>query len=145
MSIKKTTYVYFTLLVLSLQIGFAQDVIGKWKTIDDEAGEAKSIVEIYEENGKIYGKVVDILNPEKRAGVCEKCNDHRKDKPVLGMKIIDGLEKDDDEYKGGKILDPEKGKEYKCKIWLDEDDKNKLYVRGYIAFFYRTQNWYRVN
>ena len=145
MSIKKTTYVYFTLLVLSLQISFAQDVIGKWKTIDDETGEAKSIVEIYKENGKIYGKVVDILDPEKRAGVCEKCKDHRKDKPVLGMKIIDGLEKDDDEYEGGKILDPEKGKEYKCKIWLDEDDKNKLYVRGYIAFFYRTQNWYRVN
>ncbi len=142
---KKTAFVCLTLLFLSLHVSFAQSIIGKWKTIDDETGEAKSIVEIYEESGKIYGKVVEILNPAKRDGVCEKCGDHRKDKPVLGMEIINGLEKDADEYKGGKILDPEKGKEYKCKLWLDTDDKNKLYVRGYIAFLYRTQNWYRVN
>jgi uncharacterized protein (DUF2147 family) len=142
---KKITYVYLTLLLLSLQVGFAQSIIGKWKTIDDETGEAKSIVEIYEESGKIYGKVLEILNPDKRDGICEKCNDDRKDKPVLGMLIINGLEKDDDEYRGGKILDPEKGKEYKCKLWLDAANQNKLYVRGYVAFFYRTQNWYRVN
>lgn len=122
----------------------AQSVVGKWKTIDDETGEAKSIVEIYQQNGKIYGKVVDILNTEKRDGVCEKCSGERKNKPVMGMQIIDGLTKDGNEYEDGKILDPEKGKEYKCKIWLDDDNKNKLYVRGYIAFFYRTQNWYRV-
>ncbi|WP_420573939.1 DUF2147 domain-containing protein [Kordia sp.] len=142
---KKRTFIYLVLVCIAVQFSFAQSVVGKWKTIDDETGEAKSIVEIYEENGKIYGKVVDILNPAKRDGLCEKCKGDRKNKPVLGMQIINGLKKDDDEYKGGKILDPEKGKEYKCKIWLDSDDKNKLYVRGYIAFLYRTQNWYRVN
>jgi hypothetical protein len=36
-------------------------VTGKWKTIDDQTGEAKSIIEIYEKGGKVYGKVVDIL------------------------------------------------------------------------------------
>lgn len=142
---KKTIFVALIAVLLCFQASFSQSIIGKWKTIDDETGEAKSIVEIYEESGKIYGKVVAILNPEKRDGVCEKCSDHRKDKPVMGMLIIDGLEKDEDEYKGGKILDPEKGKEYKCKLWLDANDKNKLYVRGYIAFLYRTQNWYRVD
>lgn len=133
------------LIVFGLQNHFGQTVVGKWKTIDDETGEAKSIVEIYETDGKIYGKVVDIINTERRNAICEKCNDTRKDQPVLGMVIINGLEKDDDEYEGGKILDPEKGKEYKCKIWLDDENKDKLYVRGYVAFFYRTQNWYRVN
>ncbi len=39
-----------------------QTVIGKWKTIDDETGKAKSIVEIYEKSGKIYGKVIEILD-----------------------------------------------------------------------------------
>jgi len=140
----KTTYIYITLLVCSLQIGFAQTVIGKWKTIDDETGEAKSIVEIYQKNGKIYGKVVDIIDASKRNGLCEKCKGSRKNMPVLGMQIIDGLTKDDDEYSDGKILDPEKGKEYTCKIWLDSSNKNKLYVRGYVSIFYRTQNWYRV-
>jgi uncharacterized protein (DUF2147 family) len=140
----KTSFTHILLLLVATQFAFAQSVVGKWKTIDDETGEAKSIVEIYKKDGKIYGKVVDILNPEKRDGLCEKCKDDRKDKPVLGMQIINGLTQDDEEYSGGKILDPEKGKEYKCKIWLDEDDTDKLYVRGYIAFFYRTQNWYRV-
>jgi len=94
---KKTTLVSLIILLLSFQVVFSQSIIGKWKTIDDETGEAKSIVEIYEESGKIYGKVVAILNPEKRDGVCEKCEDDRKDKPIIGMIIINGLEKDDDE------------------------------------------------
>jgi len=140
----KSAYIFSLGLLFLVQFSVAQTVVGKWKTIDDETGEAKSIVEIYQQNGKIYGKVVDILNPEKRNNLCVKCKGNRKDKPVLGMQIIDGLTKDDDEYSGGKILDPEKGKEYRCKIWLDAEDKNKLYVRGYVAFFYRTQNWYRM-
>lgn len=140
----KKIIICISLVIFCFQSNFAQSVLGKWKTIDDETGQAKSIVEIYKENGKIYGKVVDIINKDRRDAVCDKCDDDRKDKPVLGMVIIDGLEKDDDEYSGGKILDPQKGKEYRCKIWLDEDDSDKLYVRGYVAFFYRTQNWYRV-
>ncbi len=122
----------------------AQEVTGKWKTVDDETGMARSIVEIYEEDGKVYGKIVDLINPDEPNPLCDKCKDHRKDKPIVGMVIIDGLKKDGDEFNGGKILDPEKGKEYRCKIWVDEDDKDKLNVRGYIAFLYRTQNWYRV-
>ncbi|MEM6684950.1 MAG: DUF2147 domain-containing protein [Bacteroidota bacterium] len=140
----KSFCIYIITCISAVHFCAAQSVVGKWKTIDDETGEAKSIVEIYQQNGKVYGKVVDIINPEKRNGLCEKCKGERKNKPVLGMQIIDGLTKDDNEYGDGKILDPEKGKEYKCKIWLDEKDTNKLYVRGYIAFFYRTQNWYRV-
>ena len=141
---KNILYIITTIVLLSFQAAFAQSIEGKWKTIDDKTGEAKSIVEIYQKDGKIYGKVIEILNPAKRDGLCEKCKDDRKNKPVLGMVIIDGLIKDDDEYAGGKVLDPEKGKEYKCRLWLDADDKNKLYVRGYVAFLYRTQNWYRV-
>jgi len=41
-------------------------------------------------------------------------------------------------------MDPENGKVYDCKVWVDEDEPDKLNVRGYIGFFYRTQNWYRV-
>ena len=58
------------------------------------------------------------------------------------MLIINGLEKDGDEYDDGTILDPKKGKVYDCKIWVDES--GDLQVRGYVAFFYRTQTWKRV-
>lgn len=123
---------------------FAQDVTGKWKTIDDETGEAKSIVDIYEEGGKVYGKVVEILNPKSQDAVCQDCPGADNGRPVKGLVIIKGLEKDGDEYTDGKILDPQSGKLYKCYIALEEN--NKLKVRGYVGFSLlgRTQYWSRV-
>jgi len=137
----------YTLLLLACIVSIstlsAQDVFGKWKTIDDATGEAKSYIEIYEEGGKVYGKIVELINPERENPICDQCCCEDKDKPILGLKFIKGLEKDGDEYNGGKILDPENGKLYKCYITLEED--NKLKVRGYIGFSLlgRTQYWYR--
>ena len=129
----------FSLLCVSIN---AQSIIGKWKTIDDETGKEKSIVEIFKKGDKYFGKIVDILDPAKKNKKCNLCPDARKDKPVMGMEIIKDLEKDDDEFEDGTILDPNNGKIYDCKIWLK--DKNTLNVRGYILFFYRTQQWIRV-
>jgi uncharacterized protein (DUF2147 family) len=121
-----------------------QTVIGKWKTIDDETGKAKSIVEIYEKSGKIYGKIIDIIDTEKKKSLCTNCSGDEKNKPVIGLVIIKGLKKDGKEYNSGKILDPTSGKLYKCFLALDGNDK--LNVRGYIgvALFGRTQTWNRV-
>ncbi|TXC81522.1 DUF2147 domain-containing protein [Luteibaculum oceani] len=125
---------------------FAQDITGKWKTIDDETGKVKSIVEIYLQDGKAHGKILEIFRaPEEDQNPnCRKCTDDRKNKPVIGMEIIRGLENDDEEWEDGTILDPENGKVYDCKLWVDEDDPNILNVRGYVAFFFRTQTWERV-
>lgn len=136
---------YFLLIILFCNALSAQNsVIGKWKTIDDETGKAVSIIEIYEKSGKIYGKVMEILNPKTRNGHCEKCPPEDKDKPILGLTIIKGLSKEGKEYNGGKILDPKSGQLYKCYITLE--DKDKLKVRGYIgiSLFGRTQYWHRV-
>jgi uncharacterized protein (DUF2147 family) len=121
-----------------------QTVVGKWKTIDDETGKAKSIVEIYEKSGKIYGKVIEILDVAHKNNVCQDCAGEDKNKPILGLVIIKGLKKDGDEYTNGKILDPKNGKMYKCLITLDS--KDKLKIRGFIGFslFGRTQYWSRV-
>jgi uncharacterized protein (DUF2147 family) len=59
-------------------------------------------------------------------------------KPIVGLEIIRNMEKDGDEYEDGDILDPENGKVYRCKLWVEE---GKLRVRGYISFLYRTQTW----
>lgn len=119
-------------------------VMGKWKTIDDETGKAKSIVEIYEHSGKVYGKVVDILDADKKKNLCTNCTGEDKNKPVMGLVIIKGLSKDGSEYNSGKILDPVSGKTYKCFLALEGNDKLK--VRGYIglSLFGRTQTWQRV-
>ncbi|MCD0476074.1 DUF2147 domain-containing protein [Flavobacterium sp. EDS] len=135
-----------TMGLLFLVIGNVQSqtVIGKWKTIDDETGEAKSIVEVYEQSGKIYGKIIRILRKEHVNDVCSLCPGANKNKPILGMVIINGLKKDGDEYKGGTILDPTTGKTYKCNITLDGVDKLKL--RGFIgiSLLGRTQYWSRI-
>ena len=122
----------------------SQSVVGKWKTIDDETGEAKSVVEVYEKSGKIYGKIVEILRADHKKDVCVKCDGADKNKPILGMVIMKGLKKDGSEYNGGTILDPTNGKKYKCYISLESADKLKL--RGYvgISLMGRTQYWTRV-
>ncbi len=134
-----------TVLALMLTVfasAGAQTVFGKWKTVD-EAGKTESIVEVYEKDGKAYAKIVDILNEERKGKKCDKCKGKNKDKPILGMNILNGLKKDGDEWSGGKILDPKNGKEYKCYIELVEN--NKLKIRGYIGFSLigRTEYWYR--
>jgi len=120
-------------------------IVGKWKTIDDETNEPKSIVKIFEKDGKYYGTIVELFRKpgEEPNPVCDECDsdDDRKDKPVVGMEIIRNLEQDGDEYDDGTILDPGDGKVYDCKLWVEEGN---LMVRGYIAFFFRTQTWFKV-
>ncbi|RXP53058.1 DUF2147 domain-containing protein [Lutibacter sp. HS1-25] len=139
-------FIIFTIAfaVLGTFMGNAQSIFGKWKTIDDETGNEKSIVEIYNVNGKAYAKVLQLLEKGKENKICDLCSGDKKNKPVKGMVIIDGLSQDGDEWNDGIILDPKTGKEYKCYITLETN--NKLKVRGYIGFSLlgRTQYWYKV-
>ena len=129
----------------------AQNVVtGTWKTIADEGpdkGKAKSHLEIFEQNGAVFARIAKLLL-EPQDKVCEKCKGDLKGKPLVGMVIMSEMKKTGkideefgDEYAGGEIMDPENGKSYRCKIWVKGD---LMTVRGYIAFFHRTQNWYRV-
>jgi uncharacterized protein (DUF2147 family) len=132
------------ILLLSTINAWSQTVTGKWKTIDDETGEPKSIVEIFERGGKFYGRIVKLFRKpnEDQDPVCDECDesDARYKKKVNGMEILKGMARDGDEYSGGEILDPNNGKIYRCKIWLEGKD---LKLRGYIGPFFRTQTWLR--
>ena len=121
-----------------------QSPLGIWKTIDDETGTPTSHVKIYEKGGKLEGEVIKILEPGKEEALCIKCSGNKKDKPVKGMVILWGLAKDGDEWTGGQVLDPKKGKQYKCYIKLKGNDQ--LELRGFIgvSMFGRTQVWERV-
>jgi uncharacterized protein (DUF2147 family) len=130
-------------LLFCLNSLFSQSPIGVWKTIDDETGREKSYVEIYESDGKMFGKIVQLLEKSPET-VCEKCPGSRKNQKLVGMIILENMEKKDGMWKGGKILDPNKGKFYTCEMWLKSGDPNKLELRGYISFLYRTQTWFRV-
>ena len=126
------------------QVSFSQTIFGKWKTVDDETGMENGIVEIYEKAGKVYGRIIEILEKEKKHFKCEMCEGEDKNKPILGLVIIKGLKKKGDFYEGGKVTDPKNGKSYHCKMTLE--GKDKLIVRGYIgiSFFGRSQTWFRI-
>lgn len=117
---------------------------GVWKTIDDKTGEAKSHVEIYEQGGQYYGKVVKLLksSPDKK---CAECPGKKKDQPILGMVLVEGLKAQDGHWKKGKILDPESGSEYGCTVWFEKGKPDELKLKGiHWTGLYRTQTWYRV-
>ncbi len=122
----------------------AQGILGRWVTIDDNSGKKRSIVEIIERQGHAYGRIVQLFREagEEADPVCDECDpeDDRYNKKVIGMEFIRGMKKDGDEWDDGTILDPENGKVYDCKLWVEDGD---LKVRGYVAFFFRTQTWVR--
>ncbi|SOZ36051.1 DUF2147 domain-containing protein [Cupriavidus neocaledonicus] len=119
---------------------------GTWKTIDDNTGKPRGLVEITEKNGVYSGRLLkSFVDGDGKPRVCDKCTDARKDQPLIGMTILSGLRKTgDNEWSGGEILDPENGKVYKSKMSLTEDG-NKLNVRGFIgiSLIGRTQTWER--
>ncbi len=138
---KKICFVAAFMLAGSI-LCFAQSFVGKWKTIDDETGKPKAVIEIYQKGNKYYGKIVEMLVKPTNNN-CVKCTDDRKNKPIVGLEVLRNMELDGSELSGGTILDPAKGKEYKCTITFE--NKDKLKVRGYIGFSMigRNQYWER--
>jgi uncharacterized protein (DUF2147 family) len=121
----------------------ADPPVGKWKTVDEKSGKVKSEVQIYEQGGKLYGKITALTDPLDKQGkprICTECKGADKDKPIVGLVILKDLSPSKDRYKGGTILDPEDGKVYKAEIWVED---GKLKVRGFLAFFHKTQTWIR--
>ncbi|MHC1480443.1 DUF2147 domain-containing protein [Frateuria aurantia] len=125
--------------------------VGTWKTIDDETGKPRSIVEITEHDGELQAQVKQLLNltPEEirvdgEHPHCTRCDGERHNQPIEGMVIMWGVHKDGDSWDGGRVLDPKKGKTYKVTLKL-ADGGEKLDVRGYIGFSLlgRTQTWER--
>jgi uncharacterized protein (DUF2147 family) len=130
------------LLVLGFHLLSAQSPIGLWENVDDSTGELQSYIQIYESNGKLHGKVLE-LTPGAYVTHCNACDGQDKGASLVGMHILKDLEPQGDSWDYGTILDPKKGKHYKCKISLE--DNNTLKVRGYIGrpLFGKTFKWVR--
>jgi uncharacterized protein (DUF2147 family) len=141
---------FFSLLFIPSS---SQTIVGTWKSVDDQTGQDKSLVKIYKaKNGMYYGKITKLLfKPEGAPSnpTCVKCpkNDYRHKKPIKGLVILSKLKasKDLKSADSGKVLNPETGNIYNCKITLI-DNGRKLKMRGYIGIpaMGRTQIWSRV-
>lgn len=131
----------FSLAAVLFSFMSYSQIVGTWKTIDDETGKAKSIMRIYKKtDGKYYGEIQELLiKPSNEK--CVKCTGKMKDQPLIGLEILQKLEIDGDGWSGGTITDPANGKTYNCKASINAD--GNLDVRGYVGFslFGRTQTW----
>jgi len=119
--------------------------VGLWRNADDKTGEVKAEIRIAEANGALVGRIEKSLRKDtKPDATCDECSDDRKGKPITGLEIIRGGKKAEgkDVWEGGKILDPENGKEYRASF-TPIDGGKKLEVRGYLGPFWRTQTWTR--
>ena len=120
---------------------------GLWRNIDDKSGEAKAEIRIQGNSAGVLTGVLEkrLAKDAKPDDLCKECSDKRKNQPILGLEIIRGAQKAEgkDVWEGGKILDPENGRNYTLRLTPIEGGK-KLEVRGSLGPFGRTQTWVRV-
>lgn len=143
------TALTLSLGLLTLAAHAQMSPLGLWRSIDDESKQPKAEIRISQNATGALSGVVEksLLTTPSTEPNCNLCTDDRKDKPKIGMEIIRGGQQGDGKavWEGGKILDPENGKNYSLRL-TPIDSGKKLEVRGYIGtpLLGRTQTWIRV-
>ena len=134
---------FLVVLIFSIWSNDYNKIQGKWVQSNDE-NIAKSILNLYIDKNKLYAQVSEILDINNKKAICKECTGKNKDKPIEKMVIVEGLTFQDNYWQGGKILDPNNGRYYKC--YIEIIDENTISVRGYIgiSFFGRSQTWKRL-
>ncbi len=140
---------FSSIVLLFVSISSSQsplDIQGSWVTYDDKDGKAASVVTLTVVHDTLLG-VIDslILDPgEDTNPLCTRCKGDKKDMPVLKMQILSNMRSNGSEWSGGRILDPDNGKSYRCIIRMKSNDL--IVVRGYIGFSLigRSQEWKRL-
>ena len=140
-------FALFALLCLLPLTAWAQNTpLGRWRSIDDATGKPKALIEVFEAgNGTLSAKIVQLIDTSDGPNpLCDDCSGSRRNQPILGMTIAWGLKRQGKAWGGGRILDPENGKEYSVKMTPLAGGR-KLEIRGYlgVALLGRTQTWLR--
>lgn len=121
----------------------ASAILGKWLS---ESGKAK--IEVFESGNRYYGKIVWLKTPLDEQGKpkVDKNNPDPNERGhhIMGLLLVKSLEFDgQNTWHNGTIYDPENGKNYSCKITLNNE--GNLDIRGYIglSMIGRTTVWKR--
>jgi uncharacterized protein (DUF2147 family) len=128
-----------TILFITSHFIYAQsEITGVWLTQDKEVK-----VEIYENNGKYFGKTIWLKNPNTKKGnprLDERNpNQSLRKRSLLNLVILTDFICEDKEWIDGRLYDPNEGETYSCKMWLETP--KVLKVRGYVGFLYETETW----
>ncbi|MCY6411924.1 DUF2147 domain-containing protein [Acinetobacter sp. VNH17] len=142
--------IFFLIPCLFMSHAWADDIVGKWKAINDRTGVHEANILIYQNNDGSYDgkieKIYDLPNgtPQK-VEKCTQCAGELKDQPLIGLRILSHFTKhpkNPNEYVNGLVVDPETGKTYKGTIRMSPNGK-KMTLNGYvgISLLGRTQTW----
>ena len=107
--------------------------IGTWNSIDDKTKEPKAEIRITDGANGLSGRIEKTLRKDADPkATCTECQDERKGQPMVGLEIIRGGKKDADKdtWEGGKILDPENGKEYRNYLYTEYHAVTVTSTRG---------------
>jgi uncharacterized protein (DUF2147 family) len=149
-----------TLFNLGVIMCFAatDPVEGYWTSVDDKTGKVTAGWEIYQEGGKVYGKILSVTGfPQDALALPCKASyagfplaGRVNQMPVVGTPWIFGLSRNrEGEWSGGSVINPEDGSMYKCKITFHRADGRRyptdtLEMRGEIGLgIGRSQFWHK--
>lgn len=136
------TFLLSTFFLSAQQIR-ADAILGTWL---NATGKAEIL--LYKTGNDFFGKIVWLREPNGSDGKpkldINNPDPAERSKPIIGTVILRSFVFDRDEWTGGRIYDPQNGKDYKCIIKLK--DPQTLSLRGYIgvSLFGRTEIWTRV-
>jgi uncharacterized protein (DUF2147 family) len=138
---------FFVILLLALFTAIPAHAdnnspIGYWQVYDENTNQPTSVVQIWNNNGKLQGKVVKLFGSQD--AVCTECSGAMQNKPVLGMVVLWGFTQEDDGWKNGKVLAVKRGKVYNANLTLN-DSGQKLAVQVSVFGTKHVLNWTRVD
>lgn len=122
---KKLVAMLGSLLVLASAVFAADPAVGLWKSIDDKSGNVTAVWDIFEQDGKLFGKIVAVADNPQNV-VASACKESYKGFPIegavnkmhtVGTTWIYNMSKESaGNWKGGNIVNPGDGKMYGCVI-----------------------------
>lgn len=141
---KKSLLLAFVFVFFSGQFLYAQkadDILGEWYNTEEDAK-----IEIFKEGEKYFGKVVWLKDPMENGKLILDANNvdkSKRDRPILGMKLLENFEFKGGSWENGVIYDPRNGKTYSST--LKKKGEKVLEVRGFIgvSLIGRTVEWTR--
>ena len=131
----RLTFVIALAFANTAQANDALDVYGAWLT-----EKQNSVVEISECEGAPCGVITWIDEPDAESLTdTENPDEALRARPLIGLTILSGFEARKDQWKRGRIYDPETGKTYGARLRRLEN--GALQVKGCIGPICQTQLW----
>lgn len=133
------------LILISTLNAFSQtgnEILGTWHNTEKTAQ-----IEIVKVGSEYLGKIVKLENAADYSTPqldSKNEDENLRNRPMVGLTILEGLSYSGGMWKDGKIYDPNNGKTYSCEVKLT--NPSVLEVKGYIGFSWvgRSVEWTKV-